>query len=305
VLIAGCVPEIKRQLGVPVLVTLQGDDLFLGELTEPYRQQALAEIRRLVPQIDGFLVFSRFYAQFMSDFLEIPPEKIHLVSMGLNLSGFLPEAAAPVQRPPTVGYLARVCPAKGFHVLVEAFARLRQMPGMDQARLHAAGWLGEDDRPYFEAQVQRLHEQGHGEHFLYAGVVDRADKIDFLRSLDVLSVPTTYHEPKGIFVLEALAAGVPVVQPDHGAFPELLAATGGGRLVRPADIDHLAETLHHLLTDHEHRRQLGRTGQQTVHANFHADAMADATLAVYQRFLTPASPSHAPADARQRESMSR
>jgi len=305
VLISGCVPAIKQKLDVPVLVTLQGDDLFLDELIEPYRQQALQEIRSLVGQIDGFLVFSRYYADYMSDLLAIPREKIHLVPMGLNLSGFsLDDDLAGSDGPPTIGYLARVCPAKGFHVLVQAFDRLRQMPGMREARLHAAGWLGEDDRAYFETQVQWLHAQGHGEHFHYAGAVDRQQKIDFLRALDVLSVPTTYHEPKGIFVLEALAAGVPVVQPQHGAFPELLAATGGGRLVRPDDVDHLAETLHHLLTDVKHRSELAQSGRQTVHARFHADAMAAATLAVYQKFLARDNPATTSPAAAAREQAS-
>src|SRR5205085_6656931 len=96
----------------------------------------------------------------------------------------------------------------------------------------------------------------------------------FLRSLDVLAVPTTYQEPKGLFVLEALAAGIPVVQPDHGAFPEVLAETQGGLLHRPEDSQHLAQRLHEILTDTDARRRLGTMGQRNVHLSRNAREMA-------------------------------
>src|SRR4029079_14474303 len=110
------------------------------------------------------------------------------------------------------------------------------------------------------------------------GEVDRQGKLDFLASLDVLAVPTTYQEPKGLFILEALAAGVPVVQPEHGAFPEMLEATGGGLLHRAEDPQHLAERLHELLTSGDRGRQLGNVGQQNVHASRNAREMALRTI---------------------------
>ena len=288
ILIAGCVPCLKRRLGVPVLVTLQGDDLFLNQLTEPYRQQALTLIRQLAGDIDGFLVFSRYYADHMADYLGIPAEKMHVVPMGIDLQGFPPAAEeknSPHDRPQTLGYLARICPEKGFHVLIDAYLQLRKMPGTEHTRLAVAGWLGQGDRPFYEAQIERLRQADAAEYFYNAGVVDRAQKIAFLKSLDVLSVPTTYREPKGIFVLEALAAGVPVVQPQHGAFPELLAATGGGLMFRPDDPAHLAEQLHAVLTEPDRRRQLAAAGQANVQERFGAEAMAQSTLAVYRKFL--------------------
>ena len=110
--------------------------------------------------------------------------------------------------------------------------------------------------------------------------MDRRSKLEFLRSLDVLSVPTVYREPKGMYVLEALASGTPVVQPGHGAFPELLAA-GGGRLFLPNDVEELARTLHEVLAGHQQREDLRRSGHQSVHQKSHIDGMADATMEVF------------------------
>ncbi len=292
-LIAGCVPELKRRLDVPVLVTIQGDDIFLDALPEPHKGRVLDEIARLVPLIDGFVVHSQYYADYMGKYLGIPAERIHVAPLGIDTSDFgrvgeggeSGEAVGRDGQPPTIGYLARLAPEKGLHNLVDAFIDLRERPGMQQARLHIAGWLGGQHKTYAEEQFQKLRAAVGEESWRYWGSVDRHQKIEFLRGLDVLSVPTVYHEPKGIYVLEALAAGVPVVQPEHGAFPELLAATEGGRLVRPGDAAHLSEVLHELLSDPEAAAQLGRTGRQRVLERFGADAMADAMLEVYGPFL--------------------
>jgi glycosyltransferase involved in cell wall biosynthesis len=298
VLIAGCVPHLKRQLNVPVVVTLQGDDIFLESLPEPYKSQSLAEIRKLVEHIDAFLTHSQYYSRHMSDYLDIPSEKFRVVPLGIDTRDFPPldddavvGRSTVVGRSPdrlTIGYLARLAPEKGLHVLVDAFIELRQREATRDVRLEIAGWLGENNRAYAEAEFAKLRAAGLQDHYHYAGSIDRAEKVAFLRRLDVFSVPTTYREPKGLFVLEALAAGVPVVSPSHGAFPELIAATGGGRLVTPNDPFALADELEKMLLDQAGRHRLGQAGAKAVHERFNADVMARATLDVLSEFF----PSH-------------
>jgi glycosyltransferase involved in cell wall biosynthesis len=184
--------------------------------------------------------------------------------------------------PLTIGYLARICPEKGFHLLVDAWLRMRQDPRCSDIRLSAAGWLGKHDQPYFEQQLHAIQHAGAADDFSHAGVVNRAGKLRFLAGLDIFSVPTLYREPKGLYVLEALAAGVPVVQPDHGAFPEMLRATGGGKLFHPGDVEDLARVLTELATNPAARRELGEQGRRQVHASCGAAQMAEATLAAFR-----------------------
>jgi glycosyltransferase involved in cell wall biosynthesis len=293
-LLSGMVHEIKGRLRVPVLCSLQGDDIYLESLPEPYRGRSLALIREHCREVDGFLATSVYYADFMADYLAIPRQRIHVVYPGLNLRGHggaPPVADAPGSpgqregRPFVIGYFARICPEKGLHVLAEAFRLLRQMPGTEACRLHVSGWLGANNRAYFEDISRRMKEGGLADAFAHVESPDHASKVRFLQSLDVLSVPTTYREPKGLYVLEALANGVPVVQPRHGSFPELVGATGGGLLVDPEDPRDLAAALHRLVQDPAHAAELGRKGKEAVHARFHAGRMAEETAAVYAQYV--------------------
>jgi glycosyltransferase involved in cell wall biosynthesis len=285
-LLSGMVHEFKRGARVPVLCTLQGDDIYLEALPPPYREQCLALIREHCREIDGFIATSAYYADFMADYFSLPRQRIHVVHPGLNLQGHGGPRPPAAGRPFTVGYFARICPEKGFHVLADAFRLLKRKPGTDGCRLHASGWLGDSHRPYFEDVVRGLKGAGLADSFHHAESPDHASKVRFLQSIDVLSVPTVYREPKGLYVLEALANGVPVVQPRHGSFPELVEATGGGLLVDSKDPADLAEALHQLHQDPLRAAELGRKGQQAVERHFHAERMARDTAAVYQQYLS-------------------
>src|SRR5579885_3428160 len=274
-LLSGVVHEVKRRLGVPVLCSLQGDDIFLEALPEPFRGQALKLIADHCREIDGFIATSACYADFMAKYLDIPRERIHVVYPGLNLAGHGGPRPPRDGRPPTVGYFARICPEKGLHVLVEAFLLLRKAPGAPPARLRVSGWLGENNRPYLEGQRRKLAAAGLAGDFEHVESPDHASKVRFLHGLDVLSVPTVYREPKGLYVLEALANGVPVVQPRHGSFPELIEATGGRHLVHPEDPEDLARGLRRILEDRALRDEIGRKGKEAVHSRFHAERMAE------------------------------
>jgi glycosyltransferase involved in cell wall biosynthesis len=293
-LLLGLAAPLRRRLGVPVLCTLSGEDLFLDQLPEPWRGRALALLRRLVADADGFITFSHYYAGFMADFLGIPAEKLFQVPLGIGLDGYgSSDAPDSVDRDGarTIGYLARICPEKGLHVLCEAFRILRAQPRHAGCRLRIAGYLGARDRPYWDDLERRLIAWGLYEAVDFVGEVDRAGKIRFLRSLDIFSVPTVYRECKGLPVLESLASRVPVVQPWHGSFTELVNATQGGLLVPPNDPQALADAVAQLLENEPLRNELGRRGRDAVERQFSADCMADGTLAVYHHFVN--SPSHA------------
>ena len=275
---------IKEALNRPVCCTLQGEDLFLAGLDSSYRNRALELIRANVEHVDGFVAVSSFYAKFMSEHLNIPESKIHIVPLGINLEGY---SIKPRTRSDlfTIGYFARVAPEKGLHLLCEAYKNLRERDDSPKARIEVAGYLAPEHKEYLRAIEHKMKEWGYGDEFHYRGVLDKREKIEFLQTLDVFSIPATYDEPKGISVIEAMACGVPVVQPARGTFPELIEKTSGGILVEPDNASSLADGLLAIWKNPSLAEELGRNGFDNVRAFYSASRMADRALEVYASLI--------------------
>ncbi|MEM7050310.1 MAG: glycosyltransferase family 4 protein [Acidobacteriota bacterium] len=282
-LLLGMAPAMRQALGVPVICGLTGEDLFLDYLPESWRQRVSDELRRRAGDADAYVATSRYYTEELKERLALPPENTFVVPLGIRLSDVPDATERDPQAPPLIGYLARQCPEKGLDLLVEAFLKIAAKN--PAPRLEVAGYVGPRDRPFVAGLEQRVADAGFADRVTFHGEVDRQGKLDLLSRLDIFSVPTVYREPKGLSVLEALAHGVPVVQPRHGAFPEIIQATGGGVLTDPGSVDDLVHGLERLLDSPNLRHELGRRGRDLVHRRFHAQAMAEETLAVYRAVL--------------------
>jgi glycosyltransferase involved in cell wall biosynthesis len=279
-LLIGLAKPIRAALNIPVACTLQGEDLFLDQLPEPSRSEALALIRSAVPDVNVFISVSEAYVDPMARLFGIPRNKIEVVPLGINMEGHEPREAR-MAPPYTVGFLGRIAPEKGLHMLAEAYRRLRADPGAPQMRLLAGGYMLNEHRPYLEGIVANMREWGLADEFQYVGALDRENKIALLQEMDVMSMPATYDEPKGFTLIEAMANGVPVVQPDRGAFTEIIRNTGGGLLVAKDDPDALADGLFTILSDRAQAAMIGRAAAEGVRRHYTVDAMATAAELAY------------------------
>jgi glycosyltransferase involved in cell wall biosynthesis len=271
---------ISEALKRPVCCTLQGEELFLEGLPEPYRSRAVSLIRQQVPFVDRFIAVSEFCERHMAGFLAIPRKKISVVPLGIDITGYQP------RRPSSdgvfrIGYLARLAPEKGLAQLAEAYRLFRRREPKAAVRLEAAGYLAAAHRPYLAEIMREFERAGLSGEFTYHGAVDRDGKLAFLQSIDVLSVPAIYDEPKGIFLLEAMASGVPVVQPRRGAFVEIVESTGGGLLVTPDDPEALAEGLHTMWRDQTLAGESGRRGAERMRTRYTVQQSTARLLEVY------------------------
>jgi glycosyltransferase involved in cell wall biosynthesis len=287
-LLIGLARPLREALGKPICCTLQGEDLFLDGLVEPFRQRAIDLIRRQVADVDSFLSVSRYYAPVMAGLLQIPSRQMEIVPLGINLAGY--DRRASTDDVFRVGYFARIAPEKGLHVLAAAYKRFRDRTKDAPARLEVAGYLGRAQAEYLEEVRRDLERAGLASEFIYHGAIDRAGKLAFLRTLDLLSVPAPYDEPKGVFLLEALGVGVPVMQPRRGAFTEIVEQTGGGVLVAPDDEGALADGIHHLWRDRGLRATLGERGFEGVRQHYSIARSTDRLLAVYDNVIARSSP---------------
>ena len=290
-LLLGLAKPLARALGAPVLCSLQGEAPYLDALVEPWRERCWKAIGDAARDVEAFLPVSGYTRALMVERARLASERMHLVPNGIELDGFTAATVPP--DPPAIGYLARLCRDKGLPTLFEAFLRVRRRPGCERVRLIAAGTALEPDRALVRELERRARAAGLSDAVEFHADVTRDEKIALLARCSVFSVPATYGESFGLYLLEAWAMGLPVVQPEHAVFPELLGATGGGVLCRPDDPDALASALGDLLLDPERARRLGRAGQRAVEERYTHLHMARAV----ERICRISAPRGAPAPA--------
>lgn len=264
-LLLGMAEELHNRTGAARVCWLQDEDHFLDTLEEPYRSDAWEQLRRCCRDVERFLAPSRYYAGEMIRRLGLPEGKVEVVPQGVEAD--LYEPAGPKDKP-VVGFLSQFCESKGLDLLVEAIAKLRTMEGMEDVRLLADGGQTRADAPYVQRVRTRIDELGLADRIELLETFDRPTKQEFLRRISILAVPTRQPEAFGLYILEALAAGVPVVVPHHGGQAELLQDTGGGLVFEPGDVDRLAGVLHTLLGNHVLAERLGSAGRRTVQEQF-------------------------------------
>ena len=263
-LLLGAHNHIRQTTGVKTVCFLTGEDGFLDKLPEPYCSQAWSLIREHVRNVDLLIAPSRYYAECMNERLELPTEKrIHIVYNGINTEGFAQNVDEP-ERPPTLGFFARMCADKGLDILVDAFIEIHKRGNIPALKLKIGGNLNPWNEAFVEQLKQKLQMAGMLQDVSFHPNISREEKIQFLHSLDVFSVPAVCNEPFGFYVIEALAAGVPVVLPARSAFPELVEKSGGGVLFDPEESLDLVEALEQIFADESKRRRLSITGQENA-----------------------------------------
>jgi glycosyltransferase involved in cell wall biosynthesis len=286
-LISGIIPLVQDRLKAPIVVELQGDDIFLDGLLPHHKTKAIEAIRVNTARVARFHTPCADYADYMSDYLGIDRSRFRVVPLGIDLAGYqnIPQNR-PANHPPTIGFFARMCPEKGLDLLVDAWLKLRKRPGLEQVRLQVGGWLGGGNIPFWEAQLAKAKAAGQENGLVHRPCLTLAEKSAFYSDCDLVSVPTKMREPKGLYLLEAWAHGKPVVQPEFGSFPELVGATGGGLLVPRENAEELAEKIEQLLKDPTHAKHIGETARKAVAETFTSKQMAQNTVKSYTELLS-------------------
>ena len=272
-LIAGMSNTIREKCPeVEQVAILQGDDLFFDHLSHEHRTKTIELMSQKAKVMDRLIVNSRFYAEEMGSILGIEPEGFEIHPLSIEPAAQGDQDAVSRSGKFDVGYMARISPEKGLHVLVDAF--IESAKQMVDSHLHVAGYLASNQLPYLDDLKDRIEAAGLIDRFTHHGELTSCEKHQFLSRMSVVSVPTTYADPKGLFVLESLDAETPVVQPDHGAFGELIASTGGGLLFPVGDAAALADRLVELHRDEEQRMRLAKSGKSAIKMRHHIDQAA-------------------------------
>jgi len=289
-LLLGLARRIGETTGAAVVCSLSGEDIFIEKIPPPHSTRIRALLRERAADVDRFVALNAFFADFMAGYLAVPRERIEVVPHGIDPAGFPPTPPDLADRRRkrggrlVIGSLARACPEKGLELLVRALPIVREKHDVG---LRAAGAVVDAERHYLARCLGLARDLGVEQHVTWLGQVDRPGKIALLTEIDVFAMPTVFPEAKGIPVIEAMAAGVPIVAPAHGTFPELLDGERAGLLHAPGDPADLARAITALLDDAEDASRRGAHGHALVRSRHLADQMAAAHEAIYARLTGP------------------
>ncbi|MHB1461948.1 MAG: glycosyltransferase family 4 protein [Armatimonadota bacterium] len=280
-MLSGIAVQIKQQLGVPVVCTLQGEDGFVNMMPEPYRSKARALMQANAKSIDLFIAPGEDYAVSMSEFLSVDRSRIRVIHAGINTSTYSRNDARP-NKPIVVGYLSVINRAKGLDLLAETFVKLVKEQHRDVI-LRVVGKVLEQQ--FYKAVISRLASEGLSTRYQHFGEVSLAGKLEFLKECSLFAVPTRIAESRGMAVMEALSMGVPVVVPQSGIFPEMMGLTDGGVMYHQGDVGSLASAIGQLIDNPDRADAMGSSGAAGIRTHFSAAKMAAETIQAYSELL--------------------
>ena len=279
-LLAGLAAKIKRELQVPVICSLQDEDHWVDAMQPHYIPKVWEAMRQQATAIDDFIAVSHYYRQRMLAQLALPEARMHVVHIGIAADSF-PLTLRPDT--PTIGFLGRIAPTSGLETLTHNYLRLKQQ--LPDLKLVIAGGYTADDKPFVRAMQRLLVKNGVGGDSEFITDFSHKARSEFWRKLSLLSVPMPQGEAFGLYQLEAFASGVPVVQPNIAAFPELIEISGGGIVYDASDADALFNAMAKVLLDQQHGDQLASRGRESVIRYFNSERMVREIIAVYQQRL--------------------
>jgi glycosyltransferase involved in cell wall biosynthesis len=279
-MLLGMAPKIAKDLGCDVVCMLQDEHDFIDALPDRYADDAWDLMRKNAESVSMFVAPSKYYANLMGPRLGLPDGTVQVCYNGIDAEGYAPSENPP--ETPTIGFLSRLHPDKGLDLLTDAFIELRKQPGLENIKLVIAGGMTQNFKDYVDKQKHAFQQAGVAGDVQWIDDFDRQSKRDFLPTLSVMCVPDRSGPAAGMFVIESLLAGVPLVEPSRGVIPELIDATGGGLLYDPDTPGALTAKLTKLLTDPAKARTMGQSGRKIALEQFTAEASVKRLIALFE-----------------------
>ena len=280
-LLIGMAKSIREETGIPTVCSLQDEDVWIDAMRPDYQGKMWTLLAEKARDVDAFIAVSDYFAGVMKEKLHIPEEKLHVIPIGIIPENYVVQQ--PATDPPAIGYLSRLNKENGFGILVDAFIKLKTDSRFHALRLKATGGKTGDDKAFIATQIKKLRNAGlmafvdFPEDFSAHGIRE------FFRNISLLSVPVLKGEAFGIYQIEAMASGIPIVQPSLGAFPEIVEKTGGGLIYHPNTPDALAAKLAEALTTPGLLQKVSAAGRIGVEKHYNCNWLTNKMIELYSR----------------------
>jgi glycosyltransferase involved in cell wall biosynthesis len=282
-LIIGLARRIKKKIDVRIVCSLLNEDDWIDEMAEPFQSKAWKLISKEASNVDIFLTPSKYYRDFFISKTGIRSDNFHVIPLGID-----PGDLTKIEKNdnyPAIGYFCRINSQNGFDKIVDAFIELKagnQLPGLT---LHVSGGYTSDDKPFIAEQIRKIKTNSLKSFVKIYSEFHGNSKQEFFSNIDVMSVPVRKHDGYGLYILEANASGVPVVQPATGAFPEIIEKTAGGITYANDNIQELSASLLKLLKENDLRARLGKQGKEKVLNELSLEKMSEGLSKVYNSLV--------------------
>jgi len=279
-LLLGLAHRIKERMNIPVICSLQDEDVWVDAMDDHYRQKVWDIMSERGKDVDVFIPVSHFFSAEIHKRMLIPETKMVPVHIGVDTADYSPKNI--LDKEPVIGYLSRMCEENGLAVLVDAFILLRKNPEYSAVKLKITGGKTGDDIHFIREQKHKISKAGLEVSVFWVEEFEGEERQNFFDSVRLISVPVLNGEAFGLYMLEAMASGIPMVQPALGAFQEVIETSGGGVVYAENKPEQLAEALASLILNDEKLQELSIAGIDGVKAHFDIHAQAKKMVKVYE-----------------------
>ncbi|HBL77016.1 MAG: hypothetical protein A2W90_19410 [Bacteroidetes bacterium GWF2_42_66] len=282
-LLLGLAHRIKQELAVPIVCSLQDEDVWVDVMDEPFRTEVWQLMSECGKDVDAFVSVSDFYAGEIRKKMTIPEDRLHTIHIGVEPDDYQPKDIQ--QKEPIIGFLSRMCHSNGLHVLIDAFILLKRDSLFSEVKLKITGGKTGDDLKFIKEQKNKITAAGLDEQVCWVEEFEGEERQNFFDTVSVVSVPVLQGEAFGLYQLEVLASGIPLVQPALGAFPEVTGRSGGGIIYMPNTPEKLTEALGSIILDKEKLAELSQKGQEGVRMYFDIKKQAERLVCLYEKII--------------------
>jgi len=282
-LLLGLAHRLSERMHVPVICSLQDEDVWVDVMKPSAREKVWQLMSRKAENVCAFISVSDYYAKVMKEKMDIPDEKLKSVHIGVDPADYTFKPVGEKQR--KIGFVSRICHENGADILVDAFILLKQRAGFEDVELVLTGGSTGDDRKFLSEIRGNLRANHLLDQVEFHEEFEEEGLREFLAKVSVVSVPVRNGEAFGIYLLECMVSGVPVVQHALGAFPEIVNLTGGGIIYEDNTPEVLAESLAKILSDPDELDRLSRKGVEGVEKHFHINIQAERMVEIYEEAI--------------------
>lgn len=276
-LLLGLAHRIKEKLNVPVVCSLQDEDVWVDAMHPAFQDKIWNLMGNKAKDVDLFIAVSQYFSDVMQKRMDLPAEKVKSMYLGVDPGDY--EYKPTSEKGRNIGYISRMCHENGFDIVADAYILLRKREGFEDVKLIVTGGSTGADTKYIKEVKNRLSKEKLEDQVEFIEEFEGSGRRAFFDKVALISVPVRNGEAFGMYLLESMASGVPVVQPALGAFPEIVGLVNGGIVYQPNTPEALCDALANLLSDPTKLGELGRNARAGVETNFnihdHAKEMID------------------------------